>query len=38
MTGTDNPYCMRCGDLRGGPYGHESNECTWKREGEEVGG
>lgn len=28
---SDNPYCMRCGDLRGGPYGHETNECTWNR-------
>ena len=27
-----NPYCMRCGDLRGGPMGHETNECTWGRD------
>lgn len=26
---TENPYCSRCGDTRGGPYGHETNECTW---------
>lgn len=26
-----NPYCSRCGDLRGGVYGHETNECTWNR-------
>lgn len=19
-----------CGDTRGGPYGHETNECTWR--------
>ena len=24
-----NPYCMNCGDTRGGPYGHETNECSW---------
>jgi hypothetical protein len=29
-----NPYCMRCGDSRGGPGGHETNECTWGRGGE----
>lgn len=28
---TRNIYCSRCGDTRGGPYGHESNECTWNR-------
>jgi len=27
----ENPYCTRCGDERGGPYGHETNECTWNR-------
>lgn len=27
---TDNPYCSRCGDTRGGHYGHESSECTWR--------
>lgn len=26
-----NPNCSLCGDTRGGPYGHESNECTWNR-------
>lgn len=31
-----NPYCFRCGDTRGGPYGHESNECTWNRQAEEA--
>lgn len=29
--GRRNPYCSRCGDERGGPYGHETNECTWRR-------
>ena len=29
MSDDSNPYCMRCGDLRGGPYGHETNECKW---------
>lgn len=28
---TGNPYCMRCGDERGGPWGHETNECAWGR-------
>lgn len=28
----DNPYCARCGDERGGPYGHETNECKWGRD------
>jgi hypothetical protein len=27
---TENIYCSRCGDTRGGPYGHETNECTWR--------
>lgn len=27
----DNPHCNRCGDERGGVYGHETNECTWRR-------
>lgn len=27
---TSNPYCSRCGDTRGGPYGHETNECKWR--------
>lgn len=26
-----NPHCNRCGDTRGGPYGHDTNECNWKR-------
>jgi hypothetical protein len=26
---TPNPYCSNCGDTRGGPYGHETNECRW---------
>jgi hypothetical protein len=26
-----NPHCNNCGDLRGGPMGHESSECTYKR-------
>jgi hypothetical protein len=30
-----NPYCSRCGDTRGGPYGHEMNECTWGRQDDE---
>ncbi len=28
---TDNPHCNRCGNERGGPYGHETNECAWRR-------
>ena len=28
--GRDNPYCMKCGDERGGPYGHETNECQYR--------
>lgn len=24
-----NPYCTRCGDTRGGAYGHDGSECTW---------
>jgi len=31
-TGRRNPYCSRCGDERGGPYGHETSECTWTPE------
>lgn len=30
-----NPYCMRCGDTRGGPYGHETNECVYRRKSTE---
>lgn len=26
-----NPHCSNCGDHRGGPFGHEASECTWKR-------
>ncbi|MET0416035.1 MAG: hypothetical protein ABW022_08445 [Actinoplanes sp.] len=25
-----NPHCSNCGDTRGGPFGHEAYECTWK--------
>jgi hypothetical protein len=25
-----NPHCSTCGDTRGGPFGHEAYECTWK--------
>lgn len=28
-----NPFCLRCGDLRGGPYGHRLFECTFRSEG-----
>lgn len=24
-----NPHCSNCGDLRGGPFGHETSECTY---------
>jgi hypothetical protein len=24
-----NPWCSNCGDLRGGPLGHETSECTF---------
>lgn len=24
-----NPHCSNCGDTRGGPFGHEANECTF---------
>jgi hypothetical protein len=26
-----NVHCSNCGDTRGGPFGHEIAECTWKR-------
>ena len=32
-----NPHCANCGDLRGGPMGHETSECTWKAPGRIVG-
>ena len=25
-----NPHCTNCGDLRGGPMGHETSECRWR--------
>jgi hypothetical protein len=25
--GRRNPHCSNCGDLRGGPFGHETSEC-----------
>lgn len=25
-----NPHCGNCGDTRGGAYGHETDECTWR--------
>lgn len=28
-----NPHCSNCGDGRGGPFGHEISECTFRREG-----
>ncbi len=24
-----NPHCRKCGDTRGGAYGHLTDECTW---------
>lgn len=27
-----NPHCTRCGDDRGGPYGHVDRECVWQSE------
>lgn len=27
-----NPHCSNCGDLRGGPLGHEISECTFNRD------
>lgn len=26
-----NPHCSNCGDLRGGPMGHETSECRLNR-------
>lgn len=28
--GRANPHCCNCGDLRGGPFGHESSECLYR--------
>jgi hypothetical protein len=28
--GRDNPHCSRCGDERGGDYGHETSECVYR--------
>jgi hypothetical protein len=28
--GRRNPHCSRCGDLRGGPFGHEISECQYR--------
>jgi hypothetical protein len=28
--GIRNPHCTKCGDLRGGPYGHQAYECGWR--------
>ncbi len=28
-----NVHCARCGDTRGGPFGHETSECTWRAHG-----
>ena len=33
-----NPHCSRCGDTRGGPFGHETSECTYRRPPEHPGG
>lgn len=30
--GTRNPYCAKCGDERGGLYGHESSECEYRHD------
>jgi hypothetical protein len=27
-----SPECVNCGDTRGGPRGHETSECTWRRD------
>lgn len=29
---TSTVYCVRCDGYQGGPYGHETNECTWNRD------
>jgi len=28
--GKRNPHCVRCGDERGGPIGHEISECLYR--------
>jgi hypothetical protein len=28
--GRRNPHCSNCGDLRGGPFGHEISECKYR--------
>lgn len=28
--GRRNPHCSNCGDLRGGPFGHETSECRYR--------
>jgi len=28
--GRRNPHCSNCGDERGGPFGHEISECTYR--------
>ena len=28
--GRRNPHCSNCGDLRGGPMGHEISECRYR--------
>ena len=30
-SGRRNPHCTNCGDLRGGPFGHEISECTYHK-------
>lgn len=29
--GTRNPNCAKCGDERGGRFGHTSDECLWQQ-------
>lgn len=29
--GRRNPHCNNCGDLRGGPFGHEHSECRYRQ-------
>lgn len=29
--GRRNVHCSNCGDERGGPFGHESSECQYRR-------
>ena len=28
--GRRNPHCSKCGDERGGPFGHETSECQYR--------